>query len=235
MRGFLAFVLVLVVALVAAALVILPMVVRPIVANEVRAALPFKEQPLDVDVEADPINLLLGTIDTIHVTGSALQTEGATIGTLDLTFRGVSTAARSFGSVHGALQNVDLPYVQDTELVLSQITVDGTRDDVHAVVDLDLRSSLRLIGNAFADAGIAVDGLELVDGGVRMSLFGQPAVVGLGVDAGSLVLLDVAGGGPMSIVQPAPDDPWRITGVGVTPAGMTIQASLGTSRRLLPE
>ena len=234
MRGFLAFVVLLVVALVAAALAIVPTVVRPIVVDQVRTALPFRDQPLDVQVELNPVGLLFGTIDSVHVTGSGLQTATATIGSLDLTFHDVSTTTRSFASVKGTLGHVVLPYVQDSELVLDTITIDGSADAVVAVVDLDLRAGLSLVGNAFADAGIPADSLELVDGGVKMSLFGQPAIVGLGVEDGSLVLLDVAGGGPMSVVQPAPDDPWRVTDVSVRPTGMTIKVAIGPLGVLRP-
>jgi hypothetical protein len=235
MRRFVAFVLVLVAALVVVALLAVPAFVRPLVVNQVRAALPFQGQPVDVQVELNPIGLLLGTIDSIHVTGTGLETATATIGSLDLTFHDVSTSSHAFESVDGSLKQVTLPFVQDTELVVDTITVSGSSSDIHAVADLDIRASLALIGNAFGDAGVAVDGLELTKGGVTFNLFGQPVTVQAGVDSGSLVLLDVAGGGPMTIVQPAPDDPWRITGVSVTPSGVRIEASIGTAGLLQPE
>jgi hypothetical protein len=149
--------------------------------------------------------------------------------------RDVSTATHTFRSIAGTLGKVSLPFVQDTELVVDTIAVDGTSDDVHAVADLNIRASLSLIGNAFADAGIPVESLELTDGGIKTTFFAQPVQVDVGVDAGSLVLVDVAGGGPMTIVAPAPDDPWRITGVTVTPSGMTIRASIGAAGLLQPE
>jgi hypothetical protein len=229
MRGFVAFVLALVAVLVVAALVIVPGVIRPIVVDQVRAALPFRDQPVNVDVDVNSVRLLLGTIDSIHVTGEALETDGATIGRLDLTFRDVSTTSHAFKSIGGTLQKVGLPFVQDTELVLDSITVDGASDDVHAVADLDIRASLSVIGNAFADAGIPVASVELVDGGITTTFFDQPVRVAVGVDNGALVLVDVAGSGPMTIVAPARDDPWRITGVTVTPSGMKIEASIGTA------
>lgn len=234
MRGFVAFVLVLVAVLVIAVVLLVPAIVRPIVADQVRAALPFKGQPVDVEVELDPVGLLSGTIDSIHVTGTSLETQGAAIGALDLTFRGVSTTTHAFASASGTLSKVALPFVQDTELVLDTISIRGTSSDLHATADLNLRASLSLIGNAFGDAGIPVDSLELTDGGIKTTFFGQPVQVDVGVDAGSLVLVDVAGGGPMTVVAPAPDDPWRITGVTVTPSGMTIQASIGTTGLVQP-
>lgn len=229
MRRFLAFAIVLFAALIAAAALLVPTIVRPIVADQVRAALPFEGQPVDVQVELDPVGLLLGSIDSIHVTGSSLETADATIGALDLTFGGVSTTTHAFTSVSGTLRNVTLPFAQNTELVLDTITVDGSSSDMRAVADLDIRASLSLIGNAFADAGIPVDDVELANGGISTTIFGQAVQIAIGVDSGSLVLLDVAGGGPMSIVAAAPDDPWRITGVTVTPSGMTIQAAIGAA------
>jgi hypothetical protein len=211
MRGFVAFVLVLVAALVAAALLLVPAVIRPIVVDQVRAALPFEDQPVDVDVDVNPVRLLLGTVDSIHVAGDDLDTNGAGIGRLDVTFRDVSTTSHAFRSISGILQKVALPFVQDTELVVDSIAVEGT-----------------------SDAGIPVASVELVDGGISTTLFDQPVQVAIGVDAGSLVLVDVAGGGPMTILAPAPDDPWRITGVKVTPSGMSIEASIGTADLLGP-
>lgn len=235
MRGFVAFVLVLVAALVVVAVLAVPSFVRPIVVDQVRAALPLQGQPVDVEVDLNPVGLLLGTIDSIHVTGTGLETATATIGSLDLTFHEVSTSTHAFKSVDGSLRQVTLPFVQDTQLVLDTIAVSGTSADIHAVADLDIRASLGLIGNAFADAGVAVDGLQLTDGGVTFNLFGQPVTVRAGVDSGSLVLLDVAGGGPMTIVQPARDDPWRITSASITPSGMKIEASIGSAGLLQPE
>ena len=234
MRGFVAFVLVLVAVLVVVIVLAVPSIVRPLVAEQVRAALPFKDQPVDVDVELSPIDLLLGTIDSIHVTGTALETQGATVGSLDLTVRRVSTSSHAFASMSGTLRKVTLPFVQDTELVVDTIDLGGSSADVQATADLNIRASLSLIGNAFGDAGIPVDSLELTDGGIKTTFFGQPVQVDVGVDQGSLVLVDVAGGGPMTIVAPAPDDPWRITSVKVTPSGMTIRASIGTGSLLRP-
>lgn len=226
MRGFLGFVLLLLAALVLAALVIVPVVARPIVADAVRAALPFGDQPVDVEIDLDPVGLLLGTIERIHVTGRGLEAEGARIGELDMTVTDVSTTSRTFRTASGRLQNVELPFVQSSTLVINSIELDGPYGDVDAVALLDVRASLALVGNAFGDAGVAVEQLELIDGGVAFTILGQRAEAPLGVDAGALVLPDVGGGGPLVIVEPGPDDPWRITGVSVTPAGFAIDVAL---------
>jgi hypothetical protein len=226
MRGFLGFVLVLLAGLVVAALVIVPIVARPIVTDAVRAALPFEDQPVAIEVDINPVSLLLGTIDEIHVTGTALEAEGAIIGDLDMTVTGVSAGSRTFGTVSGRLRNVELPFVQASTLVITSIELDGPYGNVDAVAMLDVRASLALIGNAFADAGVPVEQLELIDGGAAFAILGQRVEVQLGVDDGALVLPDVGGTGPLVIVEPGPDDPWRLTAVRVTPSGFEVDVAL---------
>lgn len=226
MRGFLGFAFLLVVALVLAALVVVPAVARPIVVDAVREVSPFGDQPIDVEVDVSPVALLLGTVDRIRVTGTGLETEGVLIGSLDLSIHDVSTSNRTFRALDGRLSAVALPFVTSSVLVIDSISLSGTSGDVDAVARLDLRASLSLVGNAFADAGVPVDGLELVAGGVAFNVLGQRVTVPLGVDAGALVIPDVAGGGPLVVVEPGPDDPWRITGVEVTPSGLEIHAAL---------
>jgi hypothetical protein len=225
MRGFLGFVFVLLAALGVAALVIVPIVVRPIVADSVREALPFRDQPLDVEVDLNPIGLLVGTIDRIHVTGKDLQAEGARIGELDMTVTDVSTTDHRFRSASGRLRNVQLPFVQSSTLTITSIELDGPYGDVGAVAVLDVRASLAVIGNAFADAGIAVEGLELIEGGIAFQILDQRAEVPLAVDEGALIAPEVLGG-PLVVVEPGPDDPWRLTAVRVTTSGFEIDVAL---------
>ena len=226
MRGFLGFALVLVAALVVAALALVPVAVRPIVTDAVRAALPFEDQPVDVEVDINAVDLLLGKIDRIRVTGKALEAEGAVIGDLDVTLTDVSTSTHRFATATGLLRNVELPFLAASTVVVSSIELDGPYGDVDATALLDVRASLALIGNAFADAGVPVDSLELIDGGVAFSVLGQRVEVAMAVDAGALVLPDVAGTGQVVLVEPGPDDPWRLTAVRATPAGFEIDVAL---------
>jgi hypothetical protein len=234
MRGFLGFVLVLLATLAVAALVIVPIVVRPIVEDAVRAALPFEDQPLGIEVDVNPVSLLTGTIDRIRVTGTGLEAEGAIIGELDMTVTDVSTTTQRFRTATGRLAAVELPFVQSSTLVITSIELDGPYGDVDALARLDVRASLALIGNAFADAGIPVEEIELIDGGAAFTLLGQRVEVQLAVDQGALVFPDVGGGGPLVIVEPGPDDPWRLTGVRITPSGFEIDVALEPEGVLTP-
>lgn len=226
MRGFFGFVLVLLATLAVAALVIVPIAVRPIVEDAVRAALPFEDQPLAITVDVNPVSLLSGTIDRIHVTGTALEAEGAIIGELDMTVTDVSTTTHRFRTASGRLANVELPFVQSSTLVITSIDLDGPYGDVDAVARLDVRASLALIGNAFADAGVPIEELELVEGGAAFVILGQRVAVQLAIDQGALVMPDVGGGGPLVVLEPGPDDPWRLTAVRMTPSGLEIDVAL---------
>jgi hypothetical protein len=234
MRGFFGFVLVLLATLAVAALVIVPITVRPIVEDAVRAALPFEDQPLAITVDVNPVSLLTGTIDRIHVTGTGLEAEGAIIGELDMTVTGVSATTHRFRTASGRLTNVELPFVQSTTLVITSIELDGPYGNVDAVARLDVRASLALIGNAFADAGVPVEEVELVEGGAAFTFLGQRVEVQLAIDQGALVMPDVGGGGPLVVLEPGPDDPWRLTGVRVTPSGLEIDVALEPEGVLAP-
>jgi hypothetical protein len=216
-----------VVALLAvAALVVVPLIVRPMVVDAVREASPFGDAPLEVEVDINPVSLLLGTVDRIRVTGAGLQAEGADIAALDLTLTDVETGSHRFRQASGRLTGVTLPFVQASTLVIETIELSGPSGDLAATASFDLRGTLALIGNAFAEAGIAVDSLEVVEGGIAFGFFDQRVVVPVGADGGALVIPDVAGGGPLVIVAPGPDDPWRVTGVAIGPTGMEVDVSL---------
>jgi len=48
--------------------------------------------------------------------------------------------------------------------------------------------------------------------------------LGLAVADGALIIPDVLGAGPMELVVPQPDDPWRLREARVGPAGMELEA-----------
>lgn len=224
MRSFLGFVLLVAAALVVAAVIIVPIVVRPIVADAVRAASPFGDQAVVVEVDVSAVGLVTGRIDRVRVTGEDLDADGPTIGRLDITATGVSTSDRSFREISGGLDAVEVPTFDGSTIPIDAVDISGGSDEVRARATLRSTGALALIGSAFADAGIAVDSIELIEGGVALGIFGQRAELQVGVDAGALVFPDVLGGGPMVILEPARDDPWRLTGATVNPAGMEIDA-----------
>jgi hypothetical protein len=223
-RNILGFVLLVAAVLIVAAIAVVPIVAAPMVVDAVRAASPFGDQEIDVEADVSAIGLLQGRIDRIHVTGEDLDADGPRIGRLNVTVRGVSTDDRTFTDIDGNLSAVDVPTFDGTTILIDAIDLSGLSGAVDAVATLDSTAGMALVGSAFAEAGVAVDSIELIDGGVALGLFGQRAEIPLGVDDGALVLPDVLGGGPLVILEPGPDDPWRLSGVTITPAGLVIDA-----------
>jgi hypothetical protein len=226
MRSFLGW-LVLLAALGAAAWVLGPMVARPLIADAVRAVSPFGTEPLEVDVEVSAPGLLRGTIDSIHVTGTNLSSQRLRVGRLDMTARDVGVIDHSFASMTGSLDAVMLLRGDGTLLQARQVHVEGPSDELEATTDVPPDASLQLVREAFEGAGLPAGNLALVDGGVRVTILGQRTVVALGAANGAVTAAgSIAGGGSIVIFGPEPGDPWRVTGVSVSPNGMQVQARI---------
>jgi hypothetical protein len=233
MRSFLGWV-VLVAVFAAAAYLLAPIVARPLVADAVRAASPFASDPLEVDVDADPVGLLRGQVGSIHVTGSKLTSGRLDVGRLEVTVCEVGILDRSFGSMSGTLDAVTLRRAAGTDIRAAEVHLSGPSDAMDATASVGRDAAVALVRRAIEAAGLPADDLELIDGGVRMSVLGQRTDVALGAANGAVTIAgSVAGGGSIVVFGPEPGDPWRITGVSVAPSGLEVHAAidLGTVLR----
>src|SRR5438094_948880 len=132
-----------------------PLVARPLVAQSVRAALPTRAGTVDVDVTVDTLHLLAGSIDQVHITGSHLENEGATVGSLDVTADNVSIGDRRFASITGTLKTVVLHRPSGVELPMDTITLSGPSSAVIADAVLGKQTVTQLVQAALADSGLA--------------------------------------------------------------------------------
>jgi len=224
MRSFLGWVL-LVAVLGGLAFIFAPIVARTLVADAVRAASPFGSQPIDVEVDATALALLGGKVDSIHLTGANLAAGRLDVGSLDATADGVGILDRAFDSMTGTLSAVTLRRSDGTDLRAREVRLSGPSDAVDATADVGAAAALKIVRQALESAGLPSDNAELVDGGVRLSVLGQATTLALGAVDGSVTIAgSVAGGGPIVVFGPEPGDPWRITGVSVTTAGLDVHA-----------
>jgi len=239
-RGFLGFLLVALAALALAAIAIVPIVVQPLVVDAVRAALPFASQSVEVEADVSAIGLLRGRIDRIEVRGTTLEVERADvstdpirIGSLDLTAMDVSIAERTPGAVTGGLAGVVVPAPDGLSITVDRVDVGGG-SPVDATLRLGPADGAELVAGAFADAGVPVDGISLLDGGVLVGLLGQQVGVGLSVADGALVVVGVLDGRQLPILQPAAGSPWQIVGVSVSTSGLELRAVVDVGGVLAP-
>jgi hypothetical protein len=221
--GFVAFVTVLV-AIGGALLV--PPIAGPIVVSAVRNASPFGTQPLDVQADVDAIGLIRGFVREIHVSGKNLERDGATIETLDVKAQGVGIGDHAFSDTVGGLAGVSIPTDDGSVIRIDRISLSGPSTALLAKASLERASALAFIQHALDAQGVAVSDLQLTNGGVSLVIFEQRVELQVGVQDGALVIPDMLGGGPLELLVPFPDDPWRLTAATVTTAGMDIEAAI---------
>jgi len=212
--------------------VLLPAVVAPIVASQVRASSPFGDQPIDVDVDVDPLGLLSGRIREIRVRGTNLESNGARIGTVDVTAEDVGIFDRAFHGLDGRLEDLDMALADGTVVRIGTVTLTGPSTDVTAIAQLSPTDAVKLIRASLGKADVVVDSVELVDGGVALTVLGQRAAIGLSVEDGRIVIHPPFTNVTVPIMESAPGDPWRFTSVQANPNGLGIRASVDVSRVL---
>lgn len=234
MRSFLGWVI-LVAILGGLAFVAAPIVARPLVVAAVRAASPFGTAPLDVDVTVDTLGLLRGTIDDVHVTAANLTSGRVTIGRLDVTAQNVGIGDHAFASMTGALESVVIRQAGGGEISVRQVALSGSSDAAEAEASLGRDATIGIVRGALAVAGLPVDDVELVDGGVRLSLLGQKTDIAIGVEAGAVAIAgSIAGAGSIIVFGPEPGEPWHVTAVSVSPDGLEVHAEIDLGELLRP-
>jgi hypothetical protein len=196
------------------------------VVDAVRTALPFGDQPLKIDATITGPGLVGGSIDEIRIRGSNLDVPspnaGVTIGKLDVTLHDVAIGDDAFSAVTGGLDDVTFPMSNGAPITISRIELTGASSAVTGAAQFGADQASAFITRCFADAGIKVDGVQLEDGSVAVMVFGQRVELAIGAQDGALVVPDALGAGPITLVQPGPDDQWRPTGASVTPGSLEI-------------
>jgi hypothetical protein len=227
--GFLGFVAVLVVLLAAFAV---PAVVSPMVASAVRAASPFGDHQLDVQVKVDALGLIRGFVSEIRVSGTNLERDGSTIESLDVTVHTVGIGDHAFQETSGGLDGVSILDVDGALIGVDRIALSGPSTGVTATATMDRAAALAFIEHAFATQGVAVSGVELASDGLVIVVFDQRVEVPVGVEDGALVIPDLLGAGPLALLSPQPDDQWRLSSATISPNGLVIVASVNAEALL---
>lgn len=229
--GFLAFVTVLIVLVAALAV---PVLFAPPVATAVRAASPFGEQPLDVQVDVNAIGVIRGFVSEIRVSGADLERDGVTIGSLAITARNVGIGDHAVDAISGGLDSVSIPTAAGGSILVHDIALSGSSNALTATAHLDRDAAVAFIEQAFVEQGVAATDIALTSGGISLIVFDQRVEVAIGVQDGAFVVPDLLGAGTFEILAPQPDDPWRLTGAVITPNGLELVAEVDGARLLAP-
>jgi hypothetical protein len=203
-----------------------PVVARPLVADVVRSALPFDGGDLVVAVDADGFDLLTGHVRAIRVSGVDLASGDVTIGSLDLTARRVGLLSRDVADLTGSIEDLTIGLEGGGSVTVASVDLAGSTSNVAAIANLVPAEAQSLVATALADAGLAVEGIVLTDDGLELELLGQRITVSPTVVDGAVALPSIMAGDAVPILAPADGDPWRITAITTSSAGLLVEATI---------
>lgn len=210
-----------------AVFVVLPAVASPLLTQAVR----------DVGVQADDLKVTVDTFDpalfagraaTLRVEGSNVTLGRATVGRMDLTFGNVSIFDRSFETVSGQLQEV-VVVASGIRAEVMRVEVNGPAGAARATGHFDAQQSAAMVALAAERAGLTLDQVWLVDGGLYVRIAGIEVGAAIAVEGGALTLRPEQGV-PIVLLQPAASDPWRLTEAYVSAAGVTVLGVIDAAR-----
>ncbi len=206
---------------------VVPVVASPVLTQMVRD-MGLQADDLDVRIEYFDPSLFAGRTDSLQIRASNASMPPATVGTLDLTFGGVSFIDRTFQTIRGELLDV-VVVASGLSFSVESIQVSGPASAATASGSLNEAQSEHLVRTAAQRVGVTLDDVRFVSGSLRIRTGGIETPARLAVRGGALVL-QLDAGPPVLLLQPAPTDPWRLTDAYVTERGITIAGVVDAMR-----
>jgi hypothetical protein len=229
MRSFLGF-LVLVALLVGVlAFAVLPFVGPGLVSAVIRGTPPLVGQNVTVSTQVDAAGLLRGEIGRIDAAGPSIGMDSARANGVTVSIDALSVVDRSFGNLDGRAASVAINQPDGTFVELHDVRVFGSTETLDAVGQIPADEAIRLLTVRLAVAGMPVDAIRLEPDVIVVTIAGQEIESRLLIVGESVVLMS-AGGLPPVTVSAGVVEPWRLIGLDVAPAGITVQARLTGAR-----
>ena len=221
---FLAFAVLLVALLV---FVVVPVVASPLLTQMVRD-MGLEADELEVSIESFDPSLFAGRTAKLRMQGTNVVLSPALVEELDLTFGQVAFVERTFESIRGELRGVRVD-AGGLTLNVSSVQISGPAREASVAVHFNAQEAEEMLRDAARRAGIGLEEVRFVDGGVRVGLAGTEVRARVDVLGGALVLQPQAGP-PMLLLQPAPSDPWRLSEAYVSSSGITVNGIVDATR-----
>lgn len=232
MRGCLFTLALLVVLAAAATWFVLPPLMGTLAQGALVAAGLSADQ-MTVSVSSDPPPELLGLrADRIRIQATDARYRGLEASDVDLTLRDVRLLDRTFGRIDGTLGAVTIPGPSGAPpITIPGAKLSGDAEEVRATLTIPAATVDALAAAAVVRA-IGIQPSRVVVAApdrVRIEAAGLAIQGRLAVnDAGALMLVPPAGAplGAVAIVQPGPDDPWKVESFSIVDGDLTIVATL---------
>jgi hypothetical protein len=207
--------------------VVVPVVASPVLTQIVRD-MGLQADDLDVSIDSFDPALLAGRATRVRLQGSNVALGPATVERLDLGLGNVSFVERNFETLRGELRGVTVT-AGGVTLRVSSVQVDGPAAAARATGHFTAAESEQLVRTAAQRAGLRLDRVRFVEGGLRVSIGGVETGARADVQGGALVL-DPDIGPPVVLLQPAPTDPWRLSEAYVTSTGIAVSGVVDATR-----
>jgi len=207
--------------------VVVPVLASPVLTQMVRD-MGLQADDLEVSIDSFDPALFGGRASKVRVVGDNVALGLATVDEMNLTFGNVAFLERTFQTLSGELRGVTVN-AGGVTLRVSSVQVDGPADEARATGHFSAAEAERLVHTAAARAGIRLEAVRFVEGGLRVSLAGIRTGARAYVQGGALVLApDI--GPPMVLLQPVPTDPWRLSEAYVTRTGIVVRGVVDATR-----
>jgi hypothetical protein len=230
-RGCLGFIVIVLAIIAVIALLAVRFVVPEVTAAAVRDSPYFQGQPVTVAVDSSlPGIALRGRVDSISISGQNLHEGSLTIGRLDVTLFDVSLLDRSFDRLAGTLGSLALPGPNGASLALDAVQLSGSSGQITATADVAAALVAETLKSRLDASGLPVDTVTLGNGQITIGVAGQTIETRLALGGSSVVLEfvppQIAGITlpQLTLVQGTAGQPWQLTAIDVTPAGVRITA-----------
>ncbi len=227
MGGFLRFVTFFGLLVAGFVLVALPLLMGPLIAGMVRD-MGLRADTIDVSVAMFDPGLVTGRSRQVTLNAANVDMSPGRIGSLTISLGGVAFFDRTFETVSGDLQDVQLT-LRDSTVSAASATIDGPADAATVTARFTAAQVAQLLSVAAAHNGLTLDKVDVTDSGVRVTVHGIEAAAKLSVRGGAL-LLDPGAGGTLVLIQPAARDPWRLTDVWFSANGMNLAGTVDIAR-----
>lgn len=223
MGGFLRFVAWFVLLVAGFVLLVLPLLMGPMLAGVVRD-MGLRADTINVSVALLDPGLVLGRSHEVTLNATNVDLAPTQIGSLRLALGGVSFFDRTFDTVSGELDNVQLSLGQEV-VSANSATVDGPANAATVTATFAAAQVAQLLTVTAAHNGLKLDNVAVTDSGVNVTVHGVEASAQLSVVGGAL-LLQPGVGGTVVLLQPGRNDPWRLTDAWFSSSGLNLSGTV---------
>ncbi len=207
-------------------IVVVPGIAGPMLRGAVRDA-GLAGDDVEVSVGLMGAGILSGKVPSVHFRADDVVLSDARVGRVDVTLHGVSLDDRSFESVTGTLERIQVNGPSGRPLMVEAVELEGPAAETRARGRMAADEARTLVLQVAREAGVRVDDVTLADGHIVLTQDGTTSEARLRV-AGEALILERSGADATVLVAPAPSEAWRLRDVRISPDGLEVDLTMDT-------